>query len=110
MTEVVVQLWLVLKITGLKLIKAVILHFIFGYWEFCDYLLLILAWMLILYLMTLSARGGWGVCVGGLGGGGDAYVCVCVCWGVKGGGGWSGLSSSQVWHYFSNSCFLIKRN
>lgn len=82
MTEVVVQLWLVLKITGLKLIKAVILHFIFGYWEFCDYLLLILAWMLILYLMTLSTGGGWG------GGGGGGYVCVC--WGVRGGGGGRG--------------------
>ena len=95
MTEVVVQLWLVLKITGLKLIKAVILHFIFGYWEFCDYLLLILASMLILYLMTLSARGGWGVCVCvGVGGGGDAYVCVCVCvgvWGGEGGGGVVGV-------------------
>lgn len=60
MTEVVVQLWLVLKITGLQLIKAVVLHFIFGYWEFSDYLLLILAWVLILYLMTFSEVGGGG--------------------------------------------------
>ena len=69
-TVVVVQLWLALKITGLQLIKAVILHFIFGYWEFGDYSLLILAWMLILYLMTLSEGGG--------------CVCVCVSWGCRG--------------------------
>ncbi len=35
------------------------------------------------------------------------YVCVYMCvlrgdWGR----GWSGLSSSQVWHYFSNSWFF----
>ena len=75
MTVVVVQLWLALKITGLQLIKAVVLHFIFGYWEFCDYSLLILAWMLILYLMTLSE------------GGGSVFMCVCVCVCV-GGRGW----------------------
>lgn len=35
--------------------------------------------------------------------------CVCV-WGVGWGlGGWDG-DSSQFWHYFSNSCFLIMRN
>lgn len=38
--------------------------------------------MLILYLMTLSEGDG---------------ECVCVGGGV---GGWGGLSSSQVWHYF----------
>lgn len=83
MTEVVVKLWLLQKITRLQSNQAVILHFIFGYWEFCDYLLLILAWMLILYLMTLSVGG---VC-----------VCVHLCVRVR---GWLGLSSSQVWHYF----------
>lgn len=56
------QLWLLLKITGLQSIQKVILRFIFGYWEFCDYLLLALAWMLIFYLMTLNEG-----------------VCVCVC-------------------------------
>lgn len=61
------QLWLLLKITGLQSIQKVILHFIFGYWEFCDYLLVALAWMLIFYLMTLNE------CV---------CVCVCMHWGV----------------------------
>lgn len=87
MTEVVVKLWLLQKITRLQSNQAVILHFIFGYWEFCDYLLLILAWMLILYLMTLSVGG---VCV---------CTFVCTCAGVVR----VELISSLA--LFSNSCF-----
>lgn len=89
MTEVVVQLWLPPQITGLQSIQAVVLHFLFGYWEFCDYLLLILAWMLILYLMTLSEGGG----------GGGVFVCV-----------WVRVELILSLALFSNSCFLIKRN
>lgn len=97
------QLRLPLKITGLSSIQALILHFVFGYWEFCDYLLLILARMLILYLMTLS-EGGAPVCICAW----CARACVCVCVPVVGEVVRVELISSLA--LFSHSCFLIKRN
>lgn len=102
MTGVAVQLWLPLKITGLSSIQAVILHFVFGYWEFCDYLFLILARMLILYLMTLS-EGGVRVCI-------CARVCVCLCVCVHVVGEVVRVELISSLALFSHSCFLIKRN
>lgn len=71
MTVVVSQLWLMLNITELQLSQQLfyILHLII--WEFCDYLLLILAEMSIKYLMILSEERG--VCVFFWGGG----LCAC---------------------------------